>query len=219
MANPETTSLVADLLLRGGHVIDPATGLDGPADVAIADGRIAAVGRDLPTNGAARVIDCAGLHVTPGLIDMHVHVFHSHRRSSLSLEPRVNTFSSGVTTVVDAGTAGYRDLADFKTEVIDGAKIRVLAYVNIVGSGMLGAWEHDIQEMNPTLAAAAAEAFGEIVVGIKTAHYWANRPFDATHPPWAAVDAAVEAGRLCGLPVMVDFYPCLLYTSPSPRDS
>jgi dihydroorotase len=204
-----------DLVLRGGRVLDPASGIDGPADVAIAEGRIAAVGRGLP-HAAGRVLDVSGLYVVPGLIDMHAHVFHTHRRSRLSLDPHVQTFSSGVTTVVDAGTSGWRDLAEFKSEVIDRAKIRVLAYVNIVGSGMLGEWEHDAAEMRPKLAAAAAEEFSEVVVGIKTAHYWAQRPFDAAHPPWAAVDAALEAGERCGLPVMVDFYP-MLPERPYPR--
>ena len=155
------------------------------------------------------VLDVAGCYVTPGIIDMHAHVFSTHRRSTLSLDPHVNTFSSGVTTVVDAGTAGWRDFADFRAEVIDRARIRVLAYVNIVGSGMGGEWEHDVREMRPELAAAMAEEHRDVVVGIKTAHYWAKRPFDAEHPPWAAVDAAVEAGELCGLPVMVDFFPWL----------
>jgi dihydroorotase len=93
--------------------------------------------------------------------------------------------------------------------VIDTAKIRVLAFVNIVGSGMGGEWEHEACEMRPKLAAAVAEEHGDVVVGIKTAHYWAKRPFDAGHLPWTAVDAAVEAGNLCGLPVMVDFFPML----------
>jgi dihydroorotase len=168
-----------------------------------------AVGPDLPATAGETVLDVAGSYVVPGIIDMHAHVFSTHRRSSLSLDPHVNTFSSGVTTVVDAGTAGWRDFADFRTEVIDRARIRVLAYVNIVGSGMGGEWEHDVREMRPALAAAMAEEHRDVVVGIKTAHYWANRPFDSEHPPWAAVDAAVEAGERSGLPVMVDFYPRL----------
>ena len=196
------------LLLKGGHVIDPINGIDGPADVAIDGGRVQAVAPDLSSDRRT-VLDVTGRYVTPGIIDMHAHVFHTHRRSSLSLEPRVNTFSSGVTTVVDAGTSGWRDFVDFRAEVIDRAKIRVLAYVNIVGSGMLGAWEHDFREMRPKLAAAMADEHRDVVVGIKTAHYWANRPFDAEHAPWAAVDAAIEAGELCGLPVMVDFFPWL----------
>jgi dihydroorotase len=205
--SPETNRV--NLLLKGGHVLDPANGIDRLADVRLGEGRIVAVGCDLPETAGETVLDVVGFYVVPGIIDMHAHVFSTHRRSSLSLDPHVNTFSSGVTTVVDAGTAGWRDFADFWTEVIDRARIRVLAYVNIVGSGMGGEWEHDVREMRPALAAAMAEEHRDVVVGIKTAHYWANRPFDGEHPPWAAVDAAVEAGERSGLPVMVDFYPWL----------
>jgi dihydroorotase len=198
-----------NLLLKGGHVIDPANGIDRRADVRLSEGQVEAVTHDMPSSSGETVLDVAGYYVVPGIIDMRAHVFSTHRRSRLSLDPHVNTFSSGVTTVVDAGTAGWQDFAEFRTEVIDRARIRVLAYVNIVGSGMGGDWEHDVREMRPALAAAMADEHRDVVVGIKTAHYWANRPFDAEHPPWAAVDAAVEAGERCGLPVMVDFYPWL----------
>ncbi len=203
--------LAPSLLLKGGHVIDPANGIDGPADVRLANGTVVAVGPDLSESDDddKTVIDVAGAYVVPGIIDMHAHVYVTHRRSTLSLNPHVNTFSSGVTTVVDAGTAGWRDFRDFREEVIDRAKIRVLAYVNIVGSGMGGEWEHDAREMRPALAAAMADEHHDVVVGIKTAHYWAKRPFDAEHLPWTAVDSAVAAGELCGLPVMVDFFPWL----------
>src|SRR5215217_2792156 len=105
MAETSETAVAprADLILRGGHVIDPLNGHDGPLDVAIAGGKIVAVGRGLSTESAARVLDLDGLYVTPGIIDMHAHVCASHRRSRLSLDPIVHTFSSGVTTVVDAG--------------------------------------------------------------------------------------------------------------------
>jgi dihydroorotase len=198
-----------NLLLKGGHVIDPANRIDRRADVRLSAGRVAAVKHDMPATPGETVLDVAGYYVVPGIIDMHAHVFSTHRRSTLSLDPHVNTFSSGVTTIVDAGTAGWRDFADFRAEGIDRARIRVLAYVNIVGSGMGGEWEHDVREMRPGLAAAMADEHHDVVVGIKTAHYWAKRPFDAEHPPWAAVDAAVEASERCGLPVMVDFYPWL----------
>src|SRR5215216_4675456 len=198
-----------NLLLKGGHVLNPANGIDRQVEVRLSGGRVATVGPDLPLGDGESVLDVAGFLVVPGIIDMHAHVFSTHRRSTLSLDPQVNTFSSGVTTVVDAGTGGWRDFADFRAEVIDRARIRVLAYVNIVGSGMGGEWEHDVREMRPALAAAMAEEHRDVVVGIKTAHYWAKRPFDAEHPPWAAVDAAVKAGERCGLPVMVDFYPLL----------
>ena len=198
-----------DLLIRGGRVIDPARGLDGPSDVAIADGKIAAVGPDLPDAGAERVIDVRGLVVTPGIVDMHCHVFATHARSTLGLPPEVNTVSGGVTTVVDAGTSGWRDFPDLKSTIVDRSKLRVLAFVNVVGQGMAGAPEQDPSEMQPRLAAAVAREYPEIVVGIKTAHYWTHQPWDAVHEPWAAVDRAVEAGEAAGLPVMVDFWPRL----------
>jgi dihydroorotase len=198
-----------DVLLQGGHVIDPANGIDGPADVLISDGKIAEVGPAISAPAKADVVDVAGRYVTPGIIDMHAHCFETHSRSDLSLNPIVHTFSSGVTTVVDAGTAGWRDFPIFKLDIIDKAKIRILSYVNIVGRGMGGEWEHEATEMKPKLAAAVAEEYADVVVGIKTAHYWANRPFDDQHLPWTAVDMALEAGDLCGLPIMVDFCPWL----------
>ncbi len=198
-----------DLLLQGGRVIDPLHGLDAVADVAISAGQIAAVGPNLATAGAAQVLDVSGQVVTPGIIDMHAHVMHWHRRSRLSLDPIVHTFSSGVTTVVDAGTVGWEDFAECKALSIDNAKIRVLAYVNIVGKGMGGAWEHEAVEMDAQRAAAVAQEFSDVVVGIKTAHYWARQPFDDDHLPWTAVDRALEAGELCGKPIMVDFFPWL----------
>jgi dihydroorotase len=197
------------LILAGAHVIDPANGIDEPFDLGISGDRIVAVGKNLSTEGVDQVIDLSGRYVTPGIIDMHAHVATSHHRSRLSLHPHVNTFSSGVTTVVDAGTVGWRDFTEFKEQVIDTARIRVLTYVNIVGKGMGGEWEHIVDDMNPQMAAAVAREFRDVVVGIKTAHYWAKRPFDDEHPPWAAVDRAVEAADLCNMPVMVDFFPWL----------
>ena len=196
-----------DLLIRGGRVIDPAHGLDGPSDVAIADGKIAAVGQDLPAASAERVIDVPGFVVTPGIVDMHCHVFATHSRSTLGLPPEVSTLAGGVTTVVDAGTSGWRDFPDFKATIVDRSKLRVLAFVNVVGQGMAGDPEQDPSEMQPRLAAEVAREYPEIVVGIKAAHYWTHRPWDEAHGPWAAVDRAVEAGEASGLRVMVDFWP------------
>ena len=198
-----------DLLLTGGRVIDPANAIDGPADVAIGGGKIVAVGQRLAVAPGTKRVDVAGKIVTPGIIDMHVHCFNRHANSRLSLNPIVNTFSGGVTTIVDAGTAGWRDFAQFKEEIIDTSKMRIFSYVNIVAMGMLGAWEHEKSQFRPKPAAAIAEEFKDVVVGIKTAHYWALKPFDADHEPWMAVDSALEAAELCGLPIMVDFYPSL----------
>lgn len=201
---------MTSLVLRNGHVIDPANGIHELVDIRVRDGRIEAVSRNLPEQPGDRSIDLAGLHVTPGIIDMHAHVAHTHSRSELSLHPLVNTLSSGVTTVVDAGTTGWRDFAQFRHDVIDNRwKVRVLGYVNIIGSGMGGAWEHEAVEMNPELAASTALMHSDVVVGIKTAHYWAKRHFDADHGPWLAADRALEAAEQCGMPVMVDFFPNL----------
>ncbi|MGI8405402.1 MAG: amidohydrolase family protein [Thermomicrobiales bacterium] len=199
---------MGDTILRNARVIDPATGHDGIADVRIGDGKIVAVDRNLPKQPGDRALDLTGLLVTPGIIDMHAHVAYTHERSTLSLHPLINTLSSGVTTVVDAGTTGWRDFAQFRHDVIDASKkIRVLSYVNIVGSGMGGLWEHEAPEMNARLAADTATMHSDVTVGIKTAHYWAKQRFDATHLPWTAVDRALEAANRCDMPLMVDFFP------------
>lgn len=203
---------MADIVLRNGRVIDPANDIDEISDVRISDRAIGAVGRNLPEQPGDRSIDVSGLIVTPGIIDMHAHVAHTHTRSELSLHPLVNTLSAGVTTVVDAGTTGWRDFAQFRHDVIESrwsSKIRVLGYVNIVGSGMGGEWEHESVEMNPQLCAATALMHSDVVVGIKTAHYWAKRHFDEKHGPWLATDRAVEAGNIAEMPMMVDFFPNL----------
>ena len=195
-----------DLLLKGGRVIDPANGIDAPHDVAIADGKIAAVAPDIAAHDAAQTVDVAGLLVTPGLIDIHVHVYHTREPETLSVIADHHCFRSGVTTVVDTGTAGAKHFLHFKRTVIDRSKTRIFAFINIVKSGMLGPFEQDINEMDAALAASIVLAYPEDCVGIKTAHYWVQQPFDAAHPPWAAVDSALEAADICGKPLMVDFW-------------
>ncbi|HLK57067.1 MAG TPA: amidohydrolase/deacetylase family metallohydrolase [Chthonomonadaceae bacterium] len=196
-----------DLLLKGGHVLDPANNLDGPADVALKEGKIAWVAPDIDPSLAAAVAEVTGLLVVPGLIDIHAHAYYTREPEGLGVMPDFHSFRSGVTTMVDTGTAGANHFLHFKRTVIDRAKTRVLAFVNIVRSGMTGPFEQDIREMDPELAAATVLAYPDICVGIKTAHYWTHKPIDADHPPWAAVEQAVNAGNLCHKPVMVDFWP------------
>ena len=195
-----------DLLLKAGQVIDPANGINAARDVAIKDGKIAAVAPQLPRSDARQVLDVAGLLVTPGLIDIHVHVYHTREPETLSVIADHHCFRSGVTTVVDTGTAGAKHFLHFKRTVIDSARTRIFAFINIVKSGMLGAFEQDIDEMDAALAASIVLAYPEECVGIKTAHYWVQEPFDERHPPWAAVDSALEAAEICGKPLMVDFW-------------
>jgi dihydroorotase len=192
-----------DLLLRGGHVIDARNNIDAVMDVAIKDGKIARVARGLNTRDAIKTIDVAGLYVTPGLIDLHVHVYagtgeRGSYAGDLSVYPDGFTFRSGVTTVVDAGSSGWRNFADFKDRVIDRSKTRVLAMLNIVGNGMRGGrYEQNTEDMDGAATALVAEKFPGTVVGIKTAHYNGN--------DWIAVDQAVIAAGRANLPVMVDF--------------
>ncbi len=199
-----------DLLLQDGHVIDPANEIDGVRDVAIADGRVAAVAENISPDLAKQVIDVSGLYVTPGFVDLHTHIVSgSGLRGSLPVEQNVypdsHTLRACVTTAVDAGTSGWRSFPDFKASIVDKIKpqsgfvrTRVLALLNIVGRGQAGDQaEQDTADMDPEATAAMAKRHPEIIVGIKTAHYRA--------PDWTAVDRAVEAGRLAEIPVMVDF--------------
>ena len=207
-----------DLLLKNGHVIDPANHIDEIMDVAVAGGKIAAVAKDIPASEAGKVVDASGLYVTPGLIDIHYHVsrggaplnwFAPEARvhiPPLGVPPDLAT-NAGVTTVVDAGTAGADTFVQEKMEVIDHAKIRVLAFLNIVANGMNGGLEQTVDQMDPQLCAATIKKYPDILVGVKTAHYWTEKPWDAEHTPWAAVDRAEECGRLANVPVMVDFWP------------
>ncbi len=192
-----------DLLLQGGHVIDPKNGISAVRDVAIKDGAIAAVGQNLAPTDALKVVNVSGLYVTPGLVDIHVHVYAgTGERASYagdsSLYPDGYTFRVGVTTVADAGCAGWRNFEAFKEHVIDRSKTRVFAFLNIVGNGMRGSrFENDLADMDAAPAAEMAKKYKGLIVGIKTAHY--------AGPEWTPVEHAVEAGTAAGIPVMVDF--------------
>jgi dihydroorotase len=192
-----------DVLLRGGHVIDPRNGISALRDVAITAGRIAAVAPHIASTDAEKAIDVSGLYVIPGLVDIHTHVYAgTGERSSYagdnSVYPDGFTLRVGVTTVADAGGAGWRNFEDFKQRVIDRSKTRVLAFLNIVGHGMRGAgFEQDLADMVPQPAADMARRHRGLIVGVKTAHY--------AGPEWTPVERAVEAGTLADVPVMVDF--------------
>src|SRR5215471_3239279 len=207
-----------DLLLKGGHVIDPANHIDEVRDVAVLQGKIAAVEKNIPIDQAAKVVDVSKLYVTPGLIDIHYHVGHGGaplnwftpeaRAHALPLGiPADMALQSGVTTIVDAGTAGAETFLEEKEEVIDRAKVRVLAFLNIVANGMGGGLEGSLDQMDSRLCAATISRYRDIIVGVKTAHYWTKEPWDAEHVPWAAVDRAIECATLANVPVMYDFWP------------
>ncbi len=172
-------------------------------DVAIKGGQIAEVAAKIDAAAAFKTIDVTGLFVTPGLIDLHVHVFAGtgERRSyagDLSVYPDGFMFKSGVTTAVDAGCAGWRNFEEFKATVIDRAKTRVLALLNIVGHGMRGnQFENNLDDMEVQPTAEMAQRYKGLIVGIKTAHY--------AGPEFLPVERAVAAGTIADIPVMVDF--------------
>jgi dihydroorotase len=186
-----------DLLLKGGHVIDPKNHIDAVRDVAIADGHIARVAEKIDAAEARQTIDLAGLYVTPGLIDIHVHVFKRGRIGESSIDPDAFSFRTGVTTMADAGTSGWKEFPDFRDRIIKQAKTRVLAFLNIVADGMGTGHEDEPDEMDFEGAARTAKENPGIVVGFKSAHY--------AGPGWASIEGAVKAGNLTKLPVMVDF--------------
>ncbi len=192
-----------DLVLKGGHVIDPKNGIDRVMDVAIEGNKIAAVAPEFRADQAKKVIDVHGLYVTPGLVDIHTHLFFTTGMAGAwagdeSVQPDAFSFRSGVTTMADAGSSGWREFETFRHFVIDRAKTRVLAFINISGLGMLtDAAEQEPSEFQPEQVARLARKHRDVVVGVKTAHY--------QKPDWTAVDRAVEAGKLAGIPVMVDF--------------
>jgi len=163
--------------------------------------RSAAVGKSIDPGLATRVVDASGHYVTPGLVDMHVHLYTGTGLKSLtgdqSVYPDGFSFRACTTTMADAGSSGWRNFEDFKQRVIDRFKTRVFAFVNIVGDGMNGNNEQDVSSMDSKAAAAIAKKYPETVVGFKTAHY--------AGPDWSAVDRVLEAGRMANLPVMVDY--------------
>jgi len=207
-----------DLLLKSGHVIDPANNVDAVLDVAITNGKIAAVGKDIPASQAKKLIDVTGLYVTPGLIDIHYHIGHGGAPLDwFTPEARVHqqplgiladwALTSGVTTIVDAGTAGADTFLLEKEEVIDRSRVRVLAFLNIVANGMDGGLEQSVDQMDPNLCAETLKKYSDILVGVKTAHYWTEAPSDGEHTPWAAVDRAIACAESAKVPVMYDFWP------------
>src|SRR5690554_6950700 len=202
------------LVIKGGHVIDPKNNIDEILDIAIDQGKIVAVAKNIDPKEGRQVVDAKGMYVTPGIIDIHGHNFfgtepdHYLSNGLVALPPDGFTFRVGVTTIVDCGGAGWRNFHIFKNNVIDQSRTRVLSFLNIVGEGMRGgAYEQDTGDMDAKLSAMVARRYRDYIVGFKVAHYEANE--------WTPVDRAVEAGRLAGdIPVIIDFggsprYPIL----------
>jgi len=194
-----------DLVLRNGHVLDPKNNVDAQRDVAIREGRIAAIEPSIPASAAKKSVDISGLYLTPGLIDIHEHVFTGLRHNAwgngdLSVPADVMTIPNGITTIADAGSSGWRDFAEFRRRIIDTSSTRIFAFINIIGAGMANnddAAEQNEHDMDLDALSKTIEQNRDIIVGIKTAHW--------QQPNFVSVRKAVEAGNRNHLPVMVDF--------------
>ena len=192
-----------NIVIKGGHVIDPKNNIDEQMDIAVKDGKIALLAKNIDPKEGIQVVDAKGMYITPGLIDIHVHVFNGtnmdqqYMNGPNSIPPDGFTFRVGVTTVVDAGCAGWRTFPEFKKQTIDASQTRVLAFLNIVGEGMRGGpFEQNQKDMDPKITAEFAKKNSNDIVGIKLAHYSGR--------DWTPVQLAEEAGKLCDMPFMVD---------------
>ena len=192
------------IVIKGGQVIDAKNNINGVMDIAVADGKIVKVDKNIDTTGATQVVDARGMYVTPGLIDIHGHVFagtepdHYLSNGFTALPPDGFTFRIGVTTIVDCGGAGWKNFSTFKKNIIDNSQTRVLSFLNIVGEGMRGGpYEQNANDMDAKMAASVARSNRKYIVGFKVAHYEAAE--------WTPVDRAVEAGKMADMPVIIDF--------------
>jgi dihydroorotase len=190
------------LVLRNARVIDPSQGLDGVLDVAFAHGKVAAIGPGLPTEGA-EVSDLAGLIVTPGLIDLHTHVYWGG--TSLGVDAEDYARMSAVTTCVDTGSAGPGNYPGFRKHVILPSQVRILAYLHVSFAGIFGfghhvtvGESHDPRLMAERDAVAVARSDPDTIIGIKV-----RVGRHASGPTGIApLVSALQVADETGLPVM-----------------
>jgi dihydroorotase len=187
-----------DLVVKGGRVIDPSQEIDEVLDVAFADGKAAALGRSLPA-GQAQVRDANGLIVTPGLIDLHTHVYWGG--TSLGIDAEEFCRMSGVTTAVDTGSAGPGNFMGFRKHVIEKSDVRILAYLHVSHAGvyayskqvMVGESE-EIRLLNPKDAVEVADQNRDVVVGIKVRVGQRSSGTQGLNALGIAIQVADEAG-------------------------
>jgi len=198
------TNTAYTIVIKGGHVIDPKNKVDELMDVAVNDGKIVLLAKNIDGSKARQVVNAKGLYITPGLIDIHVHFFWgtdlegTYRNGPFSLPADGFTFPAGVTTVVDAGTSGWKNFETFKKQTVDRSETRVLSMLNIVGEGMAGMrFEGDMNEMDAQKTGEMAKKYPETIVGVKLAHFPGRT--------WVPADRALEAAKIANIPVMVDF--------------
>jgi dihydroorotase len=197
------TTVQHDLILKGARVIDPSQNHDGICDVAFADGRVSGFGRDLSAGPGTQVRDMEGAIVTPGLIDLHTHVYWGG--TSLGIDADEFCRTSGVTTSVDTGSAGPGNFAGFRSHVIERSQARILAYLHVSFAGIFGfsktimvGESEDPRLMAPREAVEVAEANRDVIVGIKVRVGRHASGDQGTAP----LDIALQVAEETGLPLM-----------------
>lgn len=192
----------SDILLKGGHVLDAKNKIDSKMDVAISGDKIVMVSPDIPANTAKKVIDVTGMYVVPGLINIHTHIYAGSKPGfsdgQSSQLPDAFGPRSGITTVVDAGTTGWRNFPDFKAKVADKSITRVLAFLNIYETGFSqgSAFEPDMNTLDVQMTVDAIRKYPDQIVGTRIGHYKGK--------DWTPFDKAVEAARLANVPMLVE---------------
>ena len=189
-----------DLLIKGGTVIDPSQNLHALLDVAVKDGKIQQVAPDIPADGSHSVISAKGRIVTPGLIDVHVHVFEGVGPTGLNADQYC--LGRGVTTAVDAGSTGHFSIAGFRQYVIKPSSTRLYALLDIGARGtLMGLADNytNLDWVNPQLTARAAEANKPDVVGIKAR---LSREITGAND-LEVLKRALQAAEMSHLPLMV----------------
>src|SRR5690625_2685925 len=197
------TGQTYDIVIHGGHLIDPGNDLARPMDIAIHNGKIARIDESIPAESADKVIDATGLYVTPGLIDVHAHVFVGSQPGRFadgfnSVSPDDFTFRNGITTVVDPGSAGWRTIDTFRKQVIEPSQTRVLAFINLVGYGLYGTkYNNDRSDMDPERTLQAIRENDDLIVGVRFGHY-------AGEDYLVPLDEALQVAGEAGLPFQLE---------------
>jgi len=188
---------VTDLVLAGGRVLDPGQGIDGPLDIGVTAGQVSAIG---DAGRAGETIDATGLVLVPGLVDLHTHLYCGV--SHYGIDPDANCLRRGVTTAVDAGSAGAQTFPGFRRYVIEPAGTRVLAFLHVAVQGMITSLVGELEDLrwaSPDQAVARAREHPDVIVGVKVR---LGYQMVGNDPEPALRLARQAAGRL-GLPLMV----------------
>lgn len=191
-----------DLLLKGGRVLDPKNSIDSKMDVAVKDGKIYHIAVEIPSSSAKKVVDVSGMLVSPGLINIHTHVYAGSKPGfadgQSSQLPDAFAPRSGITTVVDAGTTGWRTFSDFKAKVVDPSLTRVLAFINIFETGFSAgsAIEPDLNTLDVQMTVDAIKKYPEFIAGTRIGHYKGKS--------WIPFDKASEAAKITDRPLFVE---------------